>query len=115
MTEVRCPYCQEPMPARIDSTTCPNGHQFNFHLPSLVNNALRELAQREQVYPRLVAKGTMRQAEAEQLKAMQAQTIAVLRAFNATRDEFAEFLRQKRGAALAPSPHHPDPLSEVFR
>jgi len=101
------------MPVLPRANACPNGHQFNFHLPSLVNNALRELAQREQVYPRLVAKGTMRQAEAEQLKAMQAQTIAVLSILSSVQSEFEEFLRQ-RGAAPAPPPHH-DPRTEVIR
>ena len=108
--EIDCPYCQESMPARIDSTCCPNGHEFNFNYAGMIANALRELRKREQVYPGLVAKGTMRQSESEYLRALQAQTIAV-RAFNATRDEFAEFLRQKRGAAPAPPPHH-DPYNQ---
>lgn len=112
--EISCPYCSEPMPTRVDWTTCPNGHEFVFNYPALVDNAIRELQQRERVYPRLIAKGAMTSAEAEHLKALQAQTIAVLRAFNATRDELAEFLRQKRGAAPAVPPHH-DPLTEVIR
>lgn len=113
MTEVRCPYCQEPMPARIDSTTCPNGHEFVFNYPGLVDNAVREMMQRERVYPRLVAKGRMTKSAADHLKAMQAQTIAILSILSTTRDEFAEFLRQ-RGAAPAPPPFH-DPRTEVIR
>lgn len=112
--EILCPYCSEPMPTRVDWTTCPNGHEFVFNYLALVDNAIRELQQRERVYPRLIAKGTMTRVEAEHLKALQAQTIAILSILSSVQPEFAEFLRQKRGAAPAPPPHH-DPLTEVIR
>jgi hypothetical protein len=112
--KVLCPYCSDLMSTTPSGACCGNGHDFEFTLPALVTNAERELEQRFKVYPRLITKGAMTQVQAEQLKAMQAQTIVILSFLNAHRDEFAEFLRQKRGAAPAIPPHH-DPRTEVIR
>jgi len=113
VTEIPCPYCQEPMTTATDGACCGNGHEFEFNFPALIANAKRELDQRLQVYPRLVAKGTLSRIQAEQLKSRQAETIVLLSFLGKYRDEFAEFLRQ-RGAAPAPPPFH-DPRTEVIR
>ena len=112
--EILCPYCSEPMNVTTSGACCANGHDFEFCFPAIIANAERELEQRLKVYPRLVAKGSMSRIQAEQLKTRQAETIVLLSFLGAHRDEFAEFLRQKRGAAPAPPPHH-DPLTEVIR
>lgn len=111
---VLCPHCSDLMSATPFGACCGNGHDFEFNLPAIIANAERELEQRLKVYPRLIAKGAMNRIQAEQLKAHQAETIVILGFLSAHRDEFAEFLRQKRGAAPAVPPHH-DPLTEVIR
>lgn len=111
--EILCPYCSDPMNVTTSGACCANGHDFEFNFPAMVANAKREMEYRLRVYPGMVAKGSLSQIQAEQLKARQAETIVILGFLSAHRDEFAEFLRQ-RGAAPAPPPHH-DPLTEVIR
>lgn len=106
--------CGEALEFNLAEAYCPNGHIFTHSFAALVANAERELEKRYQVYPRLVARGDLREVEANHLIEAQSGTIAVLQFLQNHKDEFAEFLRQKRGAAPAPPPHH-DPLTEVIR
>lgn len=107
--------CGEKLEFNLAECYCPNGHSFVHSFARVVANAERELEKRCQVYPRLVAKGEMIQAEADYLIDCQRSTIAVLQFLQDHRFELAEFLKAKRGAAPAPPPQFHDPRTEVFR
>ncbi len=69
---------------------------------SLVSQILeveREIAKRRQVYPRLVAKGDMRQAEAELLIARMEAVFDTLTFLSAHEAAFREWHAQKKAAA----------------
>lgn len=117
-SEILCPYCSEPMTAATDGACCGNGHEFEFNFPALIANARRELDQRLQVYPRLVAKGTLSRIQAEQLKSRQAETIVLLSFLGEHRDEFVTLIKHHDKFLRWLQSGQPEPFTvqeEVFR
>lgn len=78
----------------------------------LLANAEREAKMRRQVYPSRVAKGTMKQGEADYLMSVQEFQVEVNKFLVANRDKFVEFLRSKNDSVIPP--FH-DIRTEIYR
>jgi hypothetical protein len=116
--EILCPYCSDLVSVTTSGACCGNGYDLEFNFPAMVANAKREMEYRLRVYPGLVAKGSIKQIQAEQLKARQAETIVILGFLSAHRDEFVTFMKHRDEFLRWLQSGRPEPFTvqeEVFR